>query len=73
MAGGVREGACPGHNAVYYTRLCALVADRVSWKGSTFSSGAAKKTHKSMPAVRCSLLCSQDHAKPSEGWAAQKT
>jgi hypothetical protein len=66
VAGGVREGACPGHNAVYYTRLCALVADRVSWKGSTFSSGAAKKTHKSMPGPFA------DHAKPSEGWAAQK-
>jgi hypothetical protein len=28
VAGGVREGACPGHNAVYYTR-----SSKVSLRG----------------------------------------
>jgi hypothetical protein len=53
----VREGACPGHNAIYYTRLCALVAGRVSWKEFNVQLSCGKNELEIMPGrARGSLI-----------------
>jgi hypothetical protein len=67
VAGGVREGACPGHNAIHYTRLYALVAEGVSGWRSTVSCAFVRAKRPGDARVVGSLGSQRPEREPSEG------